>query len=155
MPDTDPLPALTKLLQNSLGDLLDPADSFPNMCAEDVVFEAPYAPAGSNFLEGRTAVADYLPLVREHYDIQELAETALYHTTDPEVVILEFETRNSTGRKTGLPYDQRYINVIKIRNPVVALAAVGGADGMSDAVKGTRPEQQSTTPGTVAAPGVL
>lgn len=147
MPDTDPLPALTTLLQNSLGDLLDPADSFPDMCAEDVVFEAPYAPAGSNCLKGRAAIANYLPVVREHYDIQELAETALYRTTDPEVVILEFEARNSTGRKTGLPYDQRYINVIRIRNgkivdyrdywnPVVALSAVGGADGMPDVVKG-------------------
>ena len=147
MPTTDPLPALTKLLRNSLGDQLGPAESFPDMCAEDVVFEAPYAPAGSNRLFGRAAVADYLPVVSEHYDIQELAETALYRTTDPEVVILEFESRNSTGRKTGLPYNQRYINVIRIRsgkivnyrdywNPVVALSAVGGADGMSDLVKG-------------------
>ncbi|MCV3272115.1 nuclear transport factor 2 family protein [Roseobacter sinensis] len=148
MPNTDPLPALTTLLRESLGDLLDPADSFLEMCAEDVAFEAPYAPAGSNVLKGRAAVANYLPVVREHYDIRELAETALYRTTDPEVVILEFEARNSTGRKTGLPYDQRYINVIWVRNgkivdyrdywnPVVALAAVGGTDGMPDVVKGS------------------
>ncbi len=147
MTSTDPLPALTKLLQSSLGDLLDPAESFPDMCADDVVFEAPYAPAGTNCLKGRAAVAAYLPVVREHYDIQELVETALYRSTDPEFVILEFKTRNSTGRKTRLPYDQRYINVIRIQNgriteyrdywnPIVAISALGGAEGMPEAVKG-------------------
>ena len=150
MTSTDPLPALTRLLKSSLGDMLAPADSFPDMCDENVVFEAPYAPGGVNRLEGRKALADYLPFVSEHYDIRELAPTAMYRTDDPEVVVLEFESRDSKGAKTGRPYEQMYINVIRVRdgkivfyrdywNPIVALRSAGGEDELAAEILGTAP----------------
>ncbi|MGH1416968.1 MAG: nuclear transport factor 2 family protein [Pelagimonas sp.] len=144
----DPFPPLTNLLRKSIGDLLSPADSFSDMCAEDVEFEAPYAPGGSNSIFGRQAVANYMPVVPEFFTIEELVETAQYRCTDPELVILEFHARNGVGVKTGLPYDQKYINVIRVRdgkivqyrdywNPSVVLDAVGGVDALPENVKTT------------------
>ncbi|MBX7482766.1 nuclear transport factor 2 family protein [Qipengyuania qiaonensis] len=143
----DVFPPLTNLLRNSIGDLLDPAESFADMCAKDVAFEAPYAPGGANQLVGRDTVAEYMPVVPEYFDIEELVETAQYRATNGETVILEFHAKNATGVKTGLSYDQRYINVIRVRNgkiaeyrdywnPIVALTAAGGADALPDNVKG-------------------
>ncbi len=146
MSATDPFPPLTNLMRKSIGDLLSPADSFADMCAEDVEFEAPYAPGGSNRIVGRQDVANYMPVVPEFFTIEELVETAQYRSTDPEVVILEFYALNGVGVKTGLPYDQKYINVIRVRdgkivqyrdywNPTVVLDAVGGVDALPENVK--------------------
>lgn len=147
MSHPDVFPPLTNLMRKSIGDLLAPADSFADMCAENVEFEAPYAPGGANKIVGREKVAEYMPVVPQHYDIEELVETAQYRATDPEVVILEFVTKNGKGVKTGLPYDQRYINVIRVRDgkiieyrdywdPIVVLTAAGGPDALPDNVKG-------------------
>ncbi len=132
----------------SLSSLLHPADSFSDMCAEDVEFEAPYAPAGANRIVGRQYVANYMPVVPDFFTIEELVETAQYRCTDPELAILEFYASNGVGVKTGLPYDQKYINVIRVRdgnivqyrdywNPSVVLDAVGGVDALPDNVKTT------------------
>lgn len=143
---TDPFPPLTDLMRKSIGDLLLPADSFSDMCAEDVAFEAPYAPGGAKRIFGREEVANYMPVVPAFFSIDELVETAQYRSTDPEVVILEFYARNGIGVKTGLPYDQKYINVIRVRdgkiveyrdywNPTTVLDAAGGADALPENVK--------------------
>lgn len=148
MAHPDVFPPLTNLLRGSFGDLLAPADSFADMCAEDVVFEAPYAPGGANKIHGRETVAKYMPVVPEYFHIEELVETAQYRSTDPELVVVEFYAKNAHGVKTGLPYDQRYINVIRIRdgkiveyrdywNPLVVLSAAGGAEALPDHVKGS------------------
>lgn len=113
---------------------------------EDVEFEAPYAPGGANRIVGRQDVANYMPVVLEFFTIEELVETAQYRCTDPELVILEFYALNGVGVKTGLPYDQKYINVIRVRNgkivqyrdywnPCVVLDAVGGVDALPENVK--------------------
>lgn len=142
----DPFPPLTNLMRNSIGDLLSPAGSFSDMCAEDVEFEAPYAPGGAKRILGREEVASYMPVVPEFFSIDELVETAQYRCTDPEVVILEFHAKNGVGVKTGLPYDQKYINVIRVRNgkiiqyrdywnPSVVLEAAGGVEALPENVK--------------------
>lgn len=146
MSSIDPFPPLTNLMKKSIGDLLSPAESFSDMCAEDVQFEAPYAPGGSKRISGRAEVANYMPVVPEFFSIDELVETAQYRSTDPEVVILEFYARNGVGVKTGLPYDQKYINVVRVRdgkiveyrdywNPSTVLDAAGGADALPENVK--------------------
>ncbi len=146
MSANDPFPPLTNLMRKSIGDLLSPTDSFSDMCAENVDFEAPYAPGGAKRIFGREEVAKYMPVVPEFFSIDELVETAQYRSTDPEVVILEFYARNGVGVKTGLPYDQKYINVIRVRdgkivqyrdywNPSVVLEAAGGAEALPENVK--------------------
>lgn len=122
-------------MHEAIGDLLTPAASFSAMCAETVVFEAPFAPGGSHVLRGREAVEAYLPSVVDQYFIPELRLIAMYRSTNPGVVVLEFVAHNSTGAKTGIPYPQVYINVITVRdgkiqeykdywNPDVAMRAI-------------------------------
>jgi uncharacterized protein len=137
--NNDVFPALTNLMREAIGDLLAPALSFSDMCADDVIFEAPYAPGGSHVIKGREGVAAYMPKVVEQYAIPELHLTAVHRSIDSSVVIIEFVARNSTGAKTGLPYPQVYINVIKVQkgeivqyrdywNPDIARRAIGEQD---------------------------
>ena len=64
----------------------------------------------------------------------------------PEVVLLEFYAKNGVGVKTGLTYDQKYINVIRVRdgkivqyrdyrNPSVGLETAGGVEALPENVK--------------------
>jgi len=132
----DVFPALTKLMHEAIGDLLAPSTSFSEMCAETVIFEAPFAPGGAHVLRGRDAVDAYLPDVVKQYLIPELRLIAMHRSANPGVVILEFLAHNARGAKTGIPYPQAYINVIKLRdgkiqeykdywNPDVAVRAIG------------------------------
>ncbi|WP_437674509.1 nuclear transport factor 2 family protein [Sorangium sp. So ce131] len=115
-----------------------------SMFAEDGAMEFPFAPPGyPERLEGRAAIAEYM---RGYPDIVDLASfhvEAFHQTVNPDVVIVEFST---SGRAipTNRPYTMRYVGVITMRggeivnyrdywNPLVAAAALGGAEAMVSA----------------------
>lgn len=114
---TEPKPTFVSVLRDALGDRLDPsATSFIDMMAEDFVMEFPYARPGMQpRIEGREAVVTYLVSVAGGVSIDSIENVAVHETTDPEVVIVEFE---AVGRalKVDEPYLQRYISVIRARN---------------------------------------
>lgn len=140
--------SLSGLLRRTIGDRLAPdADDFLEMCADDIVWEFPFAPPGGvQRLEGKAAVAAYLPKVGGLISVTGGSLTAVHRSTDPDVAILEFEI-TGTGVATGLPYDQRYICVFKTRdgrivhfkdywNPLTLLSAVGGEEALASALHG-------------------
>lgn len=114
--------------------------------AFEILFEFPYAPPGGvDRLDGKEALAAYLPGVAGMITIDTLEATAVHPCLDPEVVIIKF-VATGQGKATGLPYDQRYISVVRVRdgriihyrdywNPLVALAATGGGDALTMELK--------------------
>lgn len=114
MPDAKPT-VLTMLL-GALGDRVDPAaKSFVDMMSDDFVMEFPYArPGMPTRLEGRAAVLAHLVKVGEGVSVESASNVAVHETTDPDVVILEFDGHGRSA-KTGEPYEQRYVSVIRTR----------------------------------------
>src|SRR5471030_2690746 len=104
------------MLTSALGDRLDPAaKSFFDLMAEDLVMEFPYArPGMPTRVEGRAAVLAHLVKVGDGVSVDSASNLAVHETTDPEVVILEFDG-HGRALKTGEPYEQRYISVIRAR----------------------------------------
>lgn len=149
----DIFPPLSALLRASLDDLLSPdAETFLDMVADDVVMEFPYTPpSGIPRLDGKAALAAYLPKVAEMFAIDAMSTPVVHRTartgdTQVDTVILEF---SCTGRGvgTGAPYDQDYISVVTVRdgriaryrdywNPLIALRAAGGEDAVAAAMNG-------------------
>ncbi|MET0190118.1 MAG: nuclear transport factor 2 family protein [Pseudonocardia sediminis] len=131
----------TELVEHALELLLahDMA-GFAGLWAVDGVMEFPFAAAGSpQRLDGRAAVADYLRDYTDHVDIREVVERTLHRSTDPEVVIAEFEV-DGVALATGRPYRMRYIAVITVRGGEIvryrdywsplAVAEATGATGL-------------------------
>lgn len=138
--------SLSGLLRRTIGDRIAPeAEDFLAMCADDVVWEFPFSPPGGvHRLEGSAAVKAYLPKVADLISVSGGSLTAVHRTTDPDVTVLEFEV-TGTGIATGLPYDQRYICVVRTRdgrivhfkdywNPLTLLSAVGGEQALGAAL---------------------
>ncbi len=132
-------PTIVDMLRSALGDRLDPgAQSFPELMAEDFVMEFPYArPGMPTRVEGRAAVLTHLVKVAGDVSVDSASNLVVHETADPEVVILEFDGHGRSMR-TGEPYEQRYISVIRARggkivhfkdywNPIQGLKAQLGA----------------------------
>ena len=132
-------PNITSVMRDALGDRIDPAAvTFIDMMAEDFVMEFPFArPGMQTRIEGRTAVLTYLVSVGQGISVDSISHVVVHDTADPEVVIVEFEGHGHS-LKTGEPYDQRYISVIRTRggkivhykdywNPIQGLKAQIGA----------------------------
>lgn len=147
MSDTDLFPSLSALLRDALGDRLTPdATGLLDMVADDIVFEFPYAPPGGvDRLDGKAALAAYLPGVAAILTIDTLEATAVHPCLDAQVVVIEFAA-TGRGNATGAPYDQRYISVVRVRdgrivhyrdywNPLVAIAATGGGEALTAGLK--------------------
>jgi uncharacterized protein len=137
-------PTIVDMLRSALGDRLDPAaQSFPDLMAEDFVMEFPYArPGMPTRVEGRAAVLAHLVKVGGDVSVDSASNLIVHETTDPEVVILEFDGHGRSVR-TGEPYEQRYISVIRARggkivhfkdywNPIQGLKAQLGAAVVDD-----------------------
>ena len=105
------------MLAQALGDRIDPAHkSFVEMMSDDFVMEFPYARAGMpTRVEGRAAVLTHLMKVGGDVSVDSASGLVVHDTTDPEVVILEFDG-HGRAVKTGEPYEQRYISVIRTRS---------------------------------------
>jgi ketosteroid isomerase-like protein len=113
---TETKPTVVDMLMGALGDRIDPATkSFVEMMSEDFVMEFPYArPGMPTRVEGRAAVLAHLIKVGEGVSVDSADNLVVHETADPEVVILEFDGHGRSA-KTGEPYEQRYISVIRAR----------------------------------------
>jgi ketosteroid isomerase-like protein len=136
---TETKPTLVSILKEALGNRIDPsATNFIAMMADDFVMEFPYARPGMKpRIEGRDAVIAYLATVGQGISVETLSNITAHQTSDPEVVIVEFEARGR-ALKVGEPYEQRYISVIRARggrivhykdywNPIQGLRAQVGS----------------------------
>ena len=65
-------------------------------------------------VEGREAVLKHLMKVGQDVSVDSASNLVVHETKDPEVVILEFDGHGRSVR-TGEPYEQRYISVIRAR----------------------------------------
>lgn len=117
-------------------------DAFVGLIAPDGYVEWPYLPAGMpSRVQGRERIREFLTsqagaLVR----FDEYRNTVIHETTDPEVVIVEYDAHGIVI-PTGAPLRQTIIAVLRIRdglvvsyrdylNPLVlaeTLASVGNA----------------------------
>ena len=113
---SDTKPTIVDMLMSALGGRVDPeAKTFIDMMSEDFVMEFPYArPGMPTRVEGRAAVLAHLVKVGGDVSVDSASNLVVHETTDPEVVILEFDGHGRSV-KTGEAYEQRYISVIHAR----------------------------------------
>lgn len=140
-PSPDTMANFAGVLRMALGNNLAPdATTFLAMMAEDGVMEFPYHSAGPALrLTGRAAISAHLANVAGMIEIDGFHDLVVHESREPGVFILEL---NCTGSavKTGLPYNQRYISVITVKdghiiryldywNPLILQQALGAAAG--------------------------
>ncbi|MBF9133508.1 nuclear transport factor 2 family protein [Plantactinospora sp. S1510] len=93
------------------------ADSFVELMAPDGYLEWPYRPPGVPArLQGRAEIHRHLTeaagaLIR----FDEYRNVVVHETTDPEVVIVEYEAHGAVV-PTGAPFQQMVIAVFRVRN---------------------------------------
>jgi ketosteroid isomerase-like protein len=90
-------------------------DGFVELFAPDGVIELPFAgPGMPSRLAGQQAIRDFSHRMdASPLRIDDLEATALYHTDDPEVVIIELATRG-TVTSTGRTFEGTSIQVFRI-----------------------------------------
>ena len=145
---TDGVESFSTMLRKALGDrVVGEAGNFVDMVADDGVMEFPYSPPGlPTRLDGRAAVARHLQALGDMIAFDRMGEPVVHATTDPNVVIVEFEGFGR-GVATGEPYDQRYISVIRTSagrivhyrnywNPLVVLRAIRGGAALDALLAG-------------------
>lgn len=139
MTDTVPeFDSLSALLRQGLGDLLSPdAETLLDIMTEDIVFEFPFALAdGIERLEGKQALAAYLPKVGELFTIEALVLHRAILSKDGQHAVLEFAGK-AYANASGHRYDQTYISVLDLRdglisryrdywNPLIVMTAADG-----------------------------
>jgi uncharacterized protein len=91
-----------------------------DLCADDVVFEFPFAPPGRPMrVEGKQALADYLKAVSGRMRIEGVRNLEIHETVKPDVAIIEM-TMTGTVTATGAPYEQSYVVVLTVRDGLIA-----------------------------------
>ena len=97
-------------------------DGFADLFAPDGVIELPFAgPGMPSRLAGQQAIRDFSHRMEASpLRIDELEATAVYHTDDPEVVIIELATRG-TVTSTGSTFTGTSIQVFRIRDGKIVL----------------------------------
>ncbi|MFN3211025.1 MAG: nuclear transport factor 2 family protein [Roseovarius sp.] len=148
MADTNVIPSFGAMLRLALGDAIvaDAGEDFLAMCADDILFELPYAPEYAvRELRGRDALEAYLPKVGDLIAFESMSLVNVLRASDGESFTLEF-TCKGAHPQTGARYDQDYISVVRVRNgkiihyrdywnPLVLLSAVGGSGNLKNALK--------------------
>ena len=148
MSQTDTIPSFGAMLRLALGDAVkaEAGEDFLAMCDDDIVFEFPYAPAGTvSEIRGRDALAAYLPKVGAMIAFESMSAPVTHASKDGETFTLEFSCKGS-GTRTKERYDQDYISVVKVRdgrivhyrdywNPLILLQAVGGVETLKSELK--------------------
>lgn len=87
-----------------------------DLCADDVVFEFPFAPPGRPArVEGRDALAGYLAEVSGRRRIEGVRHLEIHETARPDVAIVEM-TLTGTETAGGAPYEQSYVDVLTVRD---------------------------------------
>jgi ketosteroid isomerase-like protein len=97
-------------------------DGFVDLFAPDGVIELPFAgPGMPSRLAGQQAIRDFSHrMAASPLRINDLDATAVYHTDDPEVLIIELATRGTvTG--TGSVFTGTSIQVFRIRDGKIVL----------------------------------
>ncbi|WP_171180866.1 nuclear transport factor 2 family protein [Ruegeria sp. HKCCD8929] len=139
MSDTNTIASFGAMLRSALGNAIiaEAGENFLDMCAEDIVFQFPFAPEGAVLeLRGRDAMAAYLPKAGGLINFQSMSPAITHASKDDETFVLEF---SCTGKGAAGRYDQNYISVIQVKNgriaryrdywnPLVLLNAVGGVE---------------------------
>ena len=93
----------------------------PDSLAEDVVVEEPFAPPGRpRRFEGKAAWLEFATQQRANlpFTLDSQRITALHETTDPEVLVVEYEltgTALATGRVSTAPF----VGVLRVRDGLV------------------------------------
>ena len=97
-------------------------DGFVELFAPDGVIELPFAgPGMPSRLAGQQAIRDYSHRMdASPLRIDDLEATALYHTDDPEVVIVELAT-HGTVTSTGRTFAGTSIQVFRIHDGKIVL----------------------------------
>ena len=92
-------------------------DTFLHLMAPDGCLEWPYRPPGTpERRQGHAEIRAHLTAVAEAtISFDEYSDVVLHETTDPEVVIVEYEA-HGTVQRTGATFDQRVIAVLRIRH---------------------------------------
>jgi uncharacterized protein len=110
--------AFSKLAQvsvetNDRGALLD-------LCADDVVFEFPFAPPGRpTRVEGKLALGDYLKALSGRVRLAGVSNLEIHETVKPDVASIEM-TMTGTVTATGAPCEQSYVSVLTVRDGLIA-----------------------------------
>jgi uncharacterized protein len=136
-PDVTPTPRdtlarlLELLLRQDLGAVAD-------MYAEDGVHELPFPPPGApRRIDGREQIRAYFAtLSGVPFDFREFSEVAVHDTTDPEVLVAEYDA-HGTIVGSGREFTFRYLWVLRVSrgqivlwrdywNPGEVVAAQGG-----------------------------
>ncbi|WP_214106146.1 nuclear transport factor 2 family protein [Acrocarpospora catenulata] len=90
-----------------------------DLCAEDVVFEFPYAPAGRpRRLEGKEAVASYLGVLPGSIEVTKEPQVTVHQTVDPDKAVIEMEIEGRVAA-TGAPYAQSYVVVLTVADGLI------------------------------------
>lgn len=145
---SDLFPSLSSLLRSALGEATSPeAETFLDMMSADVLFEFPFAPAGGiDALQGKQALADYLPKVSQLLTIESMSLERTLLSRDCTYAVIEFSCKDF-GKATGKRYDQDYVSVIDIKdgfitrykdywNPLAVIEAIGNGEQLSTTLKG-------------------
>jgi hypothetical protein len=95
-------------------------ETFVSLIAPDGYVEWPYRPAGiPGRLEGREQIREFLTAQAKSFvRFDEYRNTVIHETTDPEVVIVEYDA-HGTVIPTGAPLHQTIIAVLRIRDGLV------------------------------------
>jgi uncharacterized protein len=104
--------ALPGIEAGDLADLLE-------RCADDVVFEFPFAPADRpGRVEGRDAVREYLEPIFARTQTQGLSGLVIHQTVDPAVAVIEFTATVQIGG--GPTREVSYVVVLTVRDGQIA-----------------------------------
>lgn len=141
MSDTESIPSFGVMIRHALGDVIAPeaGDDFLSMCSEDIVFQFPYAPAGTvTEVRGLESLTQYLVAVGGLIAFDSLSEPTVHPSKDGQTFTVEFTCK---GRNTSTQerYDQTYVSVIRCLdgkivqyrdywNPLILLNAFGGVE---------------------------
>ncbi|BBH70668.1 hypothetical protein ACTI_73530 [Actinoplanes sp. OR16] len=95
-------------------------ETFVNLFAADGYIEWPYRPEGVlGRVEGRDQIREFLTAQANGLvKFDEYRNTVIHETTDPEVVIVEYEAHGNVI-PTGAPLHQTIIAVLRIRDGLV------------------------------------
>lgn len=93
---------------------------FAELCAENVVFEFPFAPdEASRKIAGRTAIYDYLKDYPSVIDLKTTRTMTIYATDDPHLAIAEWSVSGQVIGN-GNPYEMSYATFVTFKNGLIA-----------------------------------
>jgi ketosteroid isomerase-like protein len=97
-------------------------NGFADLFAAGGVIELPFAPPGMpKRLEGREAIRSFSAGAGTSLmQIEDMWATQVYETTDPEVLIVELETK-AVVTTTGVPFQGTSVQVFRIRDGEILL----------------------------------